>query len=394
MPRKTKSSYSGLQLAQEADPNPTDDEYEFSDSEGDEEEALEHLELTEDEEEPPLDHTQVVSLGSVATTCLKDAPLDGLTLGFIREDRDRRRSIPYRISPLIDSLTEMEVQAKASIDGLFVFDSSLELVTFLRLPDATFQLRSNPKRSKFKQHVRIKRKVPSRRRDRRIWKDLPKKDALNLDLGSLTAFNLTFELGLLLPGTRRTAGTQVAETYNSLLRMSFLKSSTIDPESRHILIEPFSVRSSEQTQPVSKKVGLSVLREVLGRMREEYPTLILHAMFVGSKTAKTGEVDALESLVPFIGELEELQTEWRTVYREDCPEDLEEKMGEGLILVDPSIEITATHGEEEREVEACSSFECEVKEDLTVSPFVDLGGRGCERVAEGDLLFTLWRRRG
>ena len=53
MPRKTKSSYSGLQLAQEADPNPTDDEYEFSDSEGDEEEALEHLELTEDEEEPP-----------------------------------------------------------------------------------------------------------------------------------------------------------------------------------------------------------------------------------------------------------------------------------------------------------------------------------------------------
>ena len=32
-----------------------------------------------------------------------------------------------------------------------------------------------------------------------------------------------------------------------------------------------------------------------------------------------------------------------------------------------------------------------MKEDLTVSPFVDLGGGGCERVAEGDLLFTLWR---
>ena len=405
MPKRPKAAATALSSVTKSESNHSDSDSEFSDSESEFEfvasdsdvEEGEAEEEEEEKEEAELDTElmPVLSLRNVGLAHLFENPAEGetrldcLSLGLIPNRGERGGFGPYRIDPFRGTLEGLELTSRASIDGIFVFDCSSDLVTFLRLPGATFQFRSVPRKVKFKPHVSMKWKAPSRRGDGLVWEDLKRRDTLTLDLGTVSVFNLTFDLSLAFLGVGKRQGTAAVQKYNSLLQDSFLKASTSSfVESRHVLIDPCSSASSDSTQSMSKRVGLSLLREVLAKLREEYSNIMLHAMFVGSKTALSGTLDELEGLLPFLSGPVALRDEWVAVFQDAAPDDLEQRLEEGLILLDPSIEISVSSAGEGDNSTGHSVCALELLEDLTLKRPTSVGRR--EPVEDINILFNLW----
>ena len=90
----------------------------------------------------------------------------------------------------------------------------------------------------------------------------------NFDLGTMYAFHLPFKLGLLFPVTNKVRAAHLVRVDNDLLSTAIIRRLPNDSTCRHVRVSLTEQTSANLTQPLSKRLGLSVLKEVLSGLQE------------------------------------------------------------------------------------------------------------------------------